>query len=68
MPFKSQAHRARLKKLTEEGSFPRQDFDKLEVESVGLTLPDRVTPVPPDRRVPGRAAATYAKTSKTPQY
>ena len=68
MPFKSQAHRERLRKLTEEGSFPRQDFNTLEAESVGLTLPDRATPAPPDRRTPGRAAHAYGRTSKTPQY
>lgn len=68
MPFKSQAHRERLKKLTEEGSFPRQDFAKLEAESVGLTLPERVTPAPPDRTAPGRAARAYGKTSTKPQY
>lgn len=68
MPFKSQAHRERLRKLRDEGSFPKQDFDTLEAESVGLTLPERVTPAPPDRTKPGRAARAYQKTSDKPQY
>jgi hypothetical protein len=68
MPFKSQAHREHLRKLTEEGKFPQQDFDTLAAESVGLTLPDRATPTPPDRRAPGRAAAAYTKRTTSPQY
>lgn len=68
MPFKSQAHRERLKKLTDEGKFPQQEFDTLAAESIGLDLPERLTPQPPDRRKPGRAANAYAKTSAKPQY
>lgn len=68
MPFKSLAHRERLRKLRDEGSFPKKDFETLEAESIGLDLPERATSKPPARKVAGRASAAYAKTSAKPQY
>lgn len=68
MPFKSLAHREHLRKLRDEGSFPKSDFDTLEKESIGLTLPERAANTPPGRRAPGRASTAYAKTSAKPQY
>lgn len=68
MPFKSLAHRERLRKLAAEGSFPKKDLETLEAESIGLTLPERVTPTPPDRTKPGRAARSYSRTAAKPQY
>lgn len=40
MPFRSEAEKSRLKKLTEEGKFPQQDYDRLDRETTG-TLPER---------------------------
>lgn len=68
MPFKSLAHREHLRNLRDEGSFSKKEFDTLEAESIGLTLPERASSKPPVRKVPGRASAAYAKTSAKPQY
>jgi hypothetical protein len=43
MPFRSQAERERLRKLTQEGKFPQQDYDRLDAETTG-DLPERLGP------------------------
>lgn len=39
--FRSRAEQVRLSKLTDEGKFPRQDYDRLHGETNYKTLPER---------------------------
>jgi len=42
MPFKSLAEKSRLQKLVDEGTFPKQDFERLDQETTG-DLPERAS-------------------------
>lgn len=57
--FKSLAEQTRLRKLVDEGTFPRQDFEAMLEQSRGLTLPERLTktrgPAGPPKLSKGRS-------------
>ena len=44
MPFKSKAQRDKLIKLVKDGKMSQETFDKIDKETTGVDLPDKVKP------------------------
>ena len=67
--FKSVAHREKLRKLMDEGSFPRQDFEALDRETSG-DLPERLTPggAPRPVRLSTGGSSRYTRAAKQKLY